>query len=170
VLSEVVGLNKGQDVGLEGIEVGIVEGLDGGLLDSSVHPLGLAIGPRMVGLGQLVLDAVLAADTVEDVAHPLCGGSIAVLWQIGEGHAVVGQHSMDGIGEGGHDLVEEGGAVHLGRGIQKGDVGELRDPVDGEEHEELSLGQAQFADVDMDVADGDLGEALALRSGFLVAG
>ena len=75
---------------------------------------------------------------------------------------------MDSIGEGGHDLAEKGGAVQLGRRIQKGDVGELGDPVDGEEHEELAVGQAQFADVDMDVADGGLGEALALRRGCFV--
>ena len=162
MLAEIIGLDEGQDVGLEGLKVRIVEGLDGGLLDGAVHPFGLAVGPGMIGFGELVLDAVLAADTVEDVAHPLGGGAIAVFWQVGEGHAVVGQHGVDGIGEGGHDLAEKGGTVQLGCGRQESDVGELGHPVDGEEHEELTLGQAQLADVDMDVADGGFGEALTL--------
>ena len=41
-------------------------------------------------------------------------------------------------------------------------MGELRHLVDGQEHEKFALGQAKVADVDMDVADGGFGEALAL--------
>ena len=36
------------------------------------------------------------------------------------------------------------GPVDLSGGVSELDVGELRDPVDGEEHGELALGQAQF--------------------------
>ncbi len=54
----------------------------------------------MVWFGQLVLDAVLVADTIEDVGAEIAPGrAVAVLGQIGEGHAVVGQHGMDGVGE-----------------------------------------------------------------------
>lgn len=170
VLGEVVGLDESQDVGPESVEVGVVEGLDGGLFDGSVHPLGLTIGSRMVGLGELVLDAMLAADVVEDMAHPKCRWSVAVLRQVGESHAIVGEHGVYGIGEGGHDFTEKGGAVLLGGGIQESDMGELRDPVDGKEHEELALGQAQLADVDVNIADCGLGEALAFGGCCLVAG
>ena len=45
-----------------------MEGLDGGVFDGSVHPLGLTVGPGVVGLGQPVLDLVLGADAIEDVA------------------------------------------------------------------------------------------------------
>ena len=48
-----------------------MECLDGGLLHRPVHPLGLAVGPGMVGLGELVLDAVLFADAVEGMDHPV---------------------------------------------------------------------------------------------------
>ena len=37
----------------------------GHLLDGSIHPLDLPIGPGMVGFGEAMLDAVLKADTVE---------------------------------------------------------------------------------------------------------
>src|SRR3954452_17049681 len=47
VLGEGVGRDKGQDVGLQALQVGVVEHLDGGIFDSAVHPLGLAAGPGM---------------------------------------------------------------------------------------------------------------------------
>ena len=180
VLGEVVGGDEGQDMSLRGLEVRVVESLGGGVFDGSVHPLGLPVGPRMVGLGQPMLDVMLAADTVEDVASKagLYGGLAAtVLRQVGEGHAIVGEHGMNGIGEGLDDLPQEGGAVQLRIGIEgSGHCPECRrpatwvnlgsghcpEPVDGQEHEELALGQAQFADVDVDIADGGFGEALAL--------
>ncbi len=84
----------------EAFDVRVVELLDVGFFDGSVHAFGLAVGPGMVGLGQLVLDAVLVADTIEDVGAEIAPGrAVAVLGQIGEGHAVVGQHGMDGVGE-----------------------------------------------------------------------
>jgi hypothetical protein len=125
----------------------------------------------VVGPGEAVPDAVLAAHPAEDVAAE--DGldlrvAAAVLGQLREGHAVVGQHGVDAVGEGLDHLAQEGGAVPLGVGVEEGDVGELRAPVDGEEQEELALGQAQLADVDVDVADRGLGEASAFR-GLLFA-
>src|SRR4051794_33714784 len=55
-------------MGLQRLEIGGVEGLDRGVLDRPVHALGLTIRPRMIGLGQTVLDPVLVTDPVEDVA------------------------------------------------------------------------------------------------------
>jgi hypothetical protein len=43
--------------------------LNGGLLERSVHPLNLTIGPRMVWLGQPVLDAVRITEHVEHWAR-----------------------------------------------------------------------------------------------------
>jgi hypothetical protein len=154
---------------LQRFEARVVEGLDRGLLDGPVHPLGLAIRPGVVGLGEPVLDAVLAADAVEDVGAQVAPRRpVPVLRQVGEGHAVVGEHGVDRVGERRDDLPQEGGAVHLGVGVEESDVDELRDPVDGQEHEQLALGQAQLADVDVDVADRRLGEAAALRGLLLV--
>src|SRR3954447_22581704 len=45
VLGEVVGGNEGEDVGLEALQVLVVERLHGGVLDGPVHALGLAISP-----------------------------------------------------------------------------------------------------------------------------
>ena len=42
-----------------------MEDLDGGVLDRAVHPFGLAVGLRVIGLGQPVFDAVGEADAVD---------------------------------------------------------------------------------------------------------
>ncbi|OIQ68054.1 hypothetical protein GALL_503610 [mine drainage metagenome] len=55
-------------MGLEAFQVVVVVDLHCGVFDGAVHPLGLAVGPRMVGLGQPVLDIVVDADAAEDVA------------------------------------------------------------------------------------------------------
>jgi len=62
---------------------------DSGFLEGAVHPFDLAVGPRMVRLGEPVLDAMLAADTVEHAcgwlhitkprARKWDGGSLAIL-------------------------------------------------------------------------------------------
>ncbi len=42
--------------------------LDEGILDGPVHPFGLAVSSRVTGLSKPVLDAVLFANAIEDVA------------------------------------------------------------------------------------------------------
>jgi hypothetical protein len=53
VLGELVGGDEGQDMGLQRLGVGVVEGLDRGVLDRPVHPLGLAVN-RHDGRGALM--------------------------------------------------------------------------------------------------------------------
>jgi hypothetical protein len=71
----------------------------GGVLDRAVHPLGLAVGPRVVGLGELVSDAVLSAHAIEDVKPILGGWAGALVGTVGEGDAVVGQDGVSMPGE-----------------------------------------------------------------------
>jgi hypothetical protein len=47
------------------------------------------------------------------------------------------------------------------------DVGELRDPIDGQEHDQLAVGVAELAAIDVDVADLVGLEPLALLLGLL---
>jgi len=67
---------------------------------------------------------------------------------------------MDGVGEGFDDAAQEIGSVHLAYIVVKFDV--LEYAVDGQEHVELALRQAKFADVDVDIADSRLGELTSL--------
>ena len=150
-------------MGLEALEIGVVEDLDGGFLDGPVHPLGLAIGPGVVWLGKLVLDSALLADTIEDVGAEVSPGwPVAVLWQVGERHAVVGQHGVHRVGECRDHATQEIRSIHFSGVIAEFDIGELRDAIDRQEHVELALGKPHLADVDVNVADGCFGELASL--------
>lgn len=52
---------------LQAFQVVVVVGLDRGVLDCAIRALGLAVDPRMIRLGQPVLDAVGDAAAVEDM-------------------------------------------------------------------------------------------------------
>jgi hypothetical protein len=73
----------------------VVVAFDGRVLEGSVHPFDLTVGPGMVDLGEAVLDVVLAAAHGEHVCHrasPRAGG---VARRITELDAVVGQDRVD---------------------------------------------------------------------------
>src|SRR5579862_9112123 len=55
-LAEVVGLDEVSEVVAELVVGVVVEPPDGGVLDGAVHAFDLAIGPRMLWLGQPVID------------------------------------------------------------------------------------------------------------------
>lgn len=57
-MSEISGSDEVREVGAELVVAIVVETPDGGLLDRSVHPLNVAVGPRMVGLREAMLNAV----------------------------------------------------------------------------------------------------------------
>jgi len=71
-----------------------MKAFDGCFLDRAIHPLDLAIRPRMPHLREAVLNPVLATNVVEDV----CKG-VRIQAAVGELNAVVGQHGVDPIGQ-----------------------------------------------------------------------
>jgi hypothetical protein len=78
----------------------------------------------MTGLGEFVGDPVLLAEAVEDAAAAGdrldLGVAATVLGRVGGGHAVVGQHRANRVGERGHDLARrEGRTVQLRIGLEK---------------------------------------------------
>ena len=137
------------------------------LFDGSVHPLGLAVGPGMVWLCQSMFDAMLDANAIEDMRpEEAPGWSLTVLGQVGEGHAVIGQDLVYLIRKGRDDISEEGGTVHFPGMLMELDIGELRDPVDGEEHDKFAVGVCELGAVDVDIANVVSFEALALFGGL----
>src|SRR4051812_45767139 len=86
----VVGEQEGMQMPFQFISRGVVEGAYRRILDGPVHPLDLAVGPRVVWLGQPMLNAVGQADPVEAV-H--AGGREAS--PVGELQAIVGEHRVD---------------------------------------------------------------------------
>ena len=120
----VVGVEEQLKVCCELLMVVVVASLDGGILDGAVHAFDLAIGPRMVRLCQPVLDAMLAAEPVEQVHAELRCRTGAAAGRVAELDAVVGQHRVDVIRHGLDDSVQElRGALPVGR---------MRQTCDGE--------------------------------------
>ena len=68
--AEVIGADEVVEMLPELLVAVVMIKLDGRFLDGSVHPLDLAIGPRVIGLGQAMLDAVILAGTIELMAAP----------------------------------------------------------------------------------------------------
>src|ERR1700679_131525 len=97
----------------------IVEALDGCLFDGAVHALDLAVGPRMLGLGEAVVDSILSAGKFEGMRteefaaleHGFdLDGSPTIAARLGEVRTVVGQDSVDFVGNG-----FEKGSEEIGR-------------------------------------------------------
>lgn len=130
------------------IVVVVVEPLDGGLLDRAVHPFDLPVRPGMLHFGEPVLDAVVVADAVEDVLE-----DVPVLLAVGELDSVVGEHGVNGVRDGSHEVAHELGGGHLAGLLVQFRIGELGGPVDGYEEVELAFGRAHFGDVDVEIAD-----------------
>src|SRR4051795_8478090 len=80
------------------------------------------------------------------------GRAGAVARLVGEGSAIVGQQGVDPIWERlDYASQESGSGGHVGGWVEL-DVGELGDAIDGQEEEDLALGRAQLAGIDVDVA------------------
>src|SRR3954451_23711494 len=87
VPGEVAGAHGGGDGSSQGPEGGVAGDLARRLPDGAVRPPGPAAGPGVVGLGGLVLGAVLATRPVDDGPRPPRGGAGAGLRQGGGGVA-----------------------------------------------------------------------------------
>ena len=170
VFGKVKGTHKGQHMRLEAVQVRVVKSLDSGFFYRTVHPLGLPVRPRVIRFRQLVSNAVLIANAAKDV-HSQKGmdGLVSILGQVGKSHAVVCQNSMDFVGEGLDDATQEVCAIHFSHIVPKFDITKLGNSVNGQEHIEFALGQAQLGNVDVHVADFGR-RKLASATGFNFAG
>lgn len=126
----------------------VVETLDGGFFDRSVHSLNLPIGPWVLHLGQAMLNAVLVTHPVEDVME-----GIFMPLLIGELDAVVRQNRMDGIRNCFDQIAQELGCIHLsGFGIELNE-GKLGCSINGNKEIELALGRLHLGNIDVKVAN-----------------
>ncbi len=150
---EVVGSEEVGQVSFE-LVMGVVEvALHRSVLDGPVHALDLPVGPRVVGLGEAVFDSMHETEPIERMSAEACRWSLAVLRQIGELDAVVGEHGMDAIRNGLDECFKErccGSHIRL---FDEFDHRELRGAVDGHEQVELAFGGPDLGQVDMKEAD-----------------
>ena len=79
--------------------------------------------------------------------------ALAVLGQIGELNAVIGEHGVDAVGNGFNERVEEGGSGPHIRLLDELAHSELGGPVDGHQQVKLAFGGPQLGQVDVEEAD-----------------
>ena len=138
----------------------VVEAFYSRVLDRSVHPLDLTAGPRMVGLGQAVLDPVGFADHVETHWPGIDG--VAVPGFLGELDAVIGENGVDPIGHGFQQMLEElPGRLCVSRCNELSDD-KFGRSVNAYKEIELTFSRLHLGNVDMEEADGVALELLAL--------
>lgn len=87
------------------IVVFVMEALDRRVLDRAVHALDLAIRPRVVRLGQSMLDTVGLTDDVE--AHWPGIDGVPVSGLLGELNAIIGQYGVDLKGHSFENVLQE---------------------------------------------------------------
>ena len=103
-LGEVVDAEEVGEVLAETIMAVVVVTSDRGFLDRSVHGFDLAVGPRMVGLGQAMIDIGLGACEFEGVGSEQftlldggsdLSGSRAVVPRCREVGSIISEHGVD---------------------------------------------------------------------------
>ncbi|AMB45849.1 hypothetical protein Y590_13085 [Methylobacterium sp. AMS5] len=104
-----------------------------------------------------MLDVVLCADAAEDVRE-----GIGILLAVGELNAVIRQDDVDAVGHRHDQITQELRRLHLASALDKMNEGELAGTVDRHEQVQLALFGADLCDIDMEVADRILLEALLL--------
>nr|WP_194461722.1 hypothetical protein [Bradyrhizobium sp. CCBAU 53421] len=151
----------------EGVPIGVVdEGAAGaaalffatyGFGDAPVEAFDEAVGLRVVGLGQAMLDAALLAELIKGVVAGRSPGRLVLLVDgeaVGELGAVVGQDGVNVVREVGQEALKEtgrGGAVPPGMDLDKDVAGGA---VDGDKGVAgAALQGRQILHVDMDEAD-----------------
>lgn len=152
--SEVVSIEEGGEVISELGMVVIMISSHGGVFECAVHAFDLSVGPRVVGFGQTVFDAVMPAGAVKGMPAQAGGNALAVLGKIGELDAAIGKHGMDAVRNGLNQGVEElGGGLGVGP-LEKSGHGKLGSAINGHEKIELSFSRGDFGDVEVEVTDG----------------
>ena len=140
----------------------VVEALDCGFLDGPVHPLDLPIRPRMLRLGQPMVNVVLRAAEFKGMgAEGFSSGHR--LFDLADGRAagprrreldaIVGKHCMDFVGHCRDKMAKEIGGDFRRSLLVQLDEGEFRGPVDGDKEMELAFFGSHFGDVDMEEAE-----------------
>ena len=126
----VIGVDEVREVALELPGAVVVIAFDGGFLDGPVHAFDLAVRPRMLDLGESVLDAVLAAAHVKHMGHVPGRWAIGVARWKRELNAVVGEHGVNFVRNGFDKSHQEDGRGRSTGLLHKLYEGKFAGPVD----------------------------------------
>jgi hypothetical protein len=169
--SEVIGCNEIREMLSKLLMALVVEALDCGFLDGSVHSLDLSVGPGVLWFGQPMIDIVFGTGEFENVSteeRASCDGlfdhanSQATAAWYREVDTVIGENSMDLVGHGRDKMAKELSGNLGGRFIMQLDKGEFRRSIDGDKEMELAFFGPHFGNVDVEESD-RVGFELLLR-------
>jgi hypothetical protein len=150
---EVVGSDEVAEVNAQLVMAVVVVALNSGFFDGAVHTLDLAVSPGMVRFGEPMVDAVPKTDPVKRMAAKAGRWPLAILRQIGELDAVVGEHGVDAIRDSRDQRFEEcRRSLHIGTFNQLHES-ELRGAVGGHKEIKLAFGGAHLGQINMELAD-----------------
>src|ERR1700757_1517850 len=160
---EVVGSEEVAEVNAQLLMAVVVVALNRGFFDGAVHTLDQAVSPGMVRFGQPVVDAMPKTDPVKRMAAKAGRWPLAILRQIGELDAVVGEHGVDAIRNSRDQSFEESRrSLHVSTFDQLHES-KLRGAIDGHKEIELALRSTHFRQIDVEVANGIALELLPSR-------
>ncbi len=129
-----------------------IETLHNRVLDRAVYPPDQAVGPRVVGFGQAVLDPDGVADHVE--GHRAGMSRVAAMGLLGELGAVVGENGVDLMEHGLQQVPWElRGSFSISCRNELGES-EAGCPVDTHEEKERALAGLHLCNVDVKIPDG----------------
>ena len=153
-LCEVVGGQESGEVVSKLIVAVIMVAPDGGFFQGSVHPLDLAVRPRVVWFGEPVFDPVLPAAHIEHMPHISSGGALGVSWREGELNAIVSENRVDFVRDGFNQGGQKGGRGHAVCFFSELGEGKFTGPIDCHEQEELSFLRLNLSNINVKIADG----------------
>ena len=131
----------------------VVVATDGGFLDGSIHSLDLYIGPRMIDLGEAMLDPMFPAAHIEHVGNVPGSRTLGVARREPELDAVVGQNCVDLVGHGCNERDQERRCGDPGCCLYQLAESELAGAVYGHEKIEFSLAGSDLGYIDVEVTD-----------------
>jgi hypothetical protein len=138
-----------------------MEAFDGRLLDRSVHPLDLSVGPGVTRLREPVLDVDRFADHVEaQLTRP---GGITVTRLLGKLDAILGQDRVDPVWHRFQQVFKELPSLSSISLVDELGDREFTRAVDADEQVELTFGRLHLGDIHVKEADRVALEALSLR-------
>lgn len=123
---------------------------DGGFLDRPYHPLGLSIGPGMVGLSLAMFDAICRADRTKAMTGKTIFSPFVVLDEL---NTIIRKYGMDFV----RDCFDEGfekacGGKFCPFAIDSG-KDNLRSPINHDIDKSFATFVSQFGNVDGKITD-----------------
>lgn len=131
------------------------------LLDRAVYSFDLAIGPRVIWLGEVVLNSICFADHVEPHLPRICSVPVAGLF--GELDTIVSEDPMNEIRDSFEQMFEEFQRCLAIRLFHESGDCKLAGPVYANKELWLSLRRLDPSYIDMEIANGIVFELLPLR-------